>query len=127
MYSLGAIFGIAASLGPCIAGIFTQESTWRWTFWANAPLGFPTIFIIFLLLPNYAREPFSWSLLWRTLPTVDYLGSFLIAAATTTAALAITWGGRSFAWGSPVLICLIIAAVISLGLFVVVELKVSKN
>ena len=57
---------------------------------------------------------------------VDYLGAALLAAGLSALVLALTLGGTSYAWGSPLIIGLGVAAVVLLGVFMVVERRAAE-
>ena len=48
---VGAVFGVAATLGPPLGGFLTATLGWRWTFWINLPLGLAGFFLIGYALP----------------------------------------------------------------------------
>ena len=48
---VGAVFGIAATIGPPLGGFLTDTLGWRWTFWINLPLGLVGLFLIAYALP----------------------------------------------------------------------------
>ncbi|MGH8868789.1 MAG: MDR family MFS transporter [Actinomycetes bacterium] len=91
----GAAFGLASIVGPALAGFFVDVLTWRWIFYVNVPLGALTFVIVarVLTLPRRRREH-----------RLDYLGAALLVAAVSTVLLVLVWGGRQYAWGSPVLL-----------------------
>ena len=113
---MGAVFAVASVAGPLLGGWFTEGPGWRWAFWINLPLGAIAILttVAFLQLPQTNRT---------ARPRVDYLGTALIAVATTAVVLVCTWGGGAYEWGSPQIIGLIMAAIVSASLFAVVESK----
>ena len=39
MGPMGALFCVAAVIGPLLVGFFTDHLTWRWAFWLNVPIG----------------------------------------------------------------------------------------
>lgn len=112
---MGSVFGLASILGPLAGGWFTDGPGWRWGMWLNLPLGVVTIvaIMVFLRLPS-KQQTFR----------VDWLGTITMSIATAALVLFVTWGGRDFAWTSPVILGLIATTVIFAVLFVLVELKV---
>jgi DHA2 family multidrug resistance protein len=75
----GAAFGIVAIativapvLGPTLGGIITDETTWRWVFFINVPVGILAVFLVSILLedPPWVKEKKSRG--------IDYIGLALI-------------------------------------------------
>ncbi|GAB2452483.1 EmrB/QacA subfamily drug resistance transporter [Conyzicola lurida] len=111
---IGAVFAFSAVVGPLLGGLFTDSLTWRWAFWINIPLGIAAIATaaIFIRLPKRAN---------RARPKIDYLGTALIAIATTSLVLVTSWGGTEYEWDSIVIIALIALTVVAAALFVWAE------
>mgnify|MGYP002680303555 CR=1 FL=1 len=74
-----------------------------------------SIAISTVLLPTYCKREF--------LANFDYWGIAFVAAAVCALTLATSWGGVEYAWNSPVIICLIAAAILFAVLFAVAEAK----
>ena len=121
----GSVFGVASVFGPVIGGFFTDHGTvafaghviegWRWVFYVNIPFALAAVAMIMIKMP--ALPP-------RGAGTIDYAGAALIVVGFTAFLLAITWGGRDFAWGSPVIVGLLVGAALSLSAFILVEMRV---
>jgi len=111
---IGAVFAFSAVVGPLLGGLFTDTLTWRWAFWINIPLGIAAIAVaaIFIRLPKRAN---------RAKPRIDYLGTALIAIATTSLVLVTSWGGTEYEWDSILIIGLIALTVVAAALFIWVE------
>ena len=109
---MGSVFAVASVAGPLIGGFFTQQLTWRWVFYINLPIGALALFIVAAALRS--REV-------HVKHTIDYTGAAVMGIGVTALILALTWGGNSYAWGSPVIVGLLVAAVVLLVLFVQVE------
>lgn len=116
---MGAAFAVSSVAGPLLGGWLTEGPGWRWAFWINLPFGVLAMLAVALFLPAPKK-------LAADRPRLDYLGMALIAAATTALVLASTWGGSEYAWGSPLIIGLFVAAAVLAVLFVVVESKAAE-
>jgi len=118
----GAVFGVASIFGPVIGGFFTDHGTvelaghviegWRWVFYVNVPFALAAVAMILIKMP--ALPP-------RGEGRIDFVGAALIVVGFTTLLLAITWGGRDYGWGSPMILGLLASAGASLTAFVFVQ------
>src|SRR5690554_514158 len=115
---MGAVFAVSSVAGPLLGGWFTEGIGWRWTFWINIPLGILALVatVLFLHLPQGSGHK----------PKIDGWGMALLAAATTCIVLVGSWGGKDFAWNSPVIIGLILGTVVSSALFILAEHRAAE-
>lgn len=116
---IGAAFGMSAVLGPLLGGWFTDSIGWRWCFWINVPLGLIALVVAALCLPHRAHPTRSASL-------VDVPGIATLAVATGSFILALSLGGNTYAWNSPVIIALFALAVVAAVAFVLVERRATE-
>ena len=108
----GAVFGVSSIAGPLLGGYFTAHLSWGWIFYINLPLGILAMVVLALTLPSRAE---------RVRHAIDYAGAALLAVALSAVVLIADLGGMTFAWSSPLIVGLTVAAVVaSLG-FVMVE------
>ena len=118
MGPMGALFGIAAVIGPLLGGWFTEGPGWRWAFWINVPIGIGAILIAWfaLRLPSH-KDPNPF----------DYLGAGLIVLATSGIVLLTSWesltSSRGYDWSDGTLIALVVATIVSIAAFILVELR----
>ena len=52
----GAVFGVAAIMGPLLGGWLTDSVSWHWIFYVNLPIGAVVLFIIYRFLPSLHGE-----------------------------------------------------------------------
>src|SRR5690606_25896246 len=124
---LGSMFGLAGVLGPVIGGFFTDLETmhlgpieiagWRWIFYVNLPLSLLALFMILKKMP---------ALLHRHPGKVDLLAAALIVLTFVPLLLALSWGGREYAWSSSRILHLFGLSALGLVAFLIVEAKVSN-
>jgi len=113
----GAVFAVASVAGPVLGG-WLAEVDWRWIFYINLPTGLVALVAVNSVL---RRHP---------IPTrqhkIDYLGAGLLVPAVVCLLLAVTWGGKEYAWSSAVIISLFLAAGILSVVFVWAETRASE-
>lgn len=65
---------VAPVLGPTLGGIITDQSTWRWIFFINIPIGIVAVFLVSILVedPPWEKEK------QKRPRTIDYIGLSLI-------------------------------------------------
>ena len=110
------IFGLASIVGPLIGGYLTDNLSWRWVFYVNLPVGMLALTVLLRSFPNIkpvARERH-----------IDFLGSGLLILGVVPMLLALSWGGNSYAWDSPMIIGLFLFSAVMLVVFGLVESRV---
>jgi EmrB/QacA subfamily drug resistance transporter len=107
------VWGLSSIVGPLMGGFITDQISWRWVFFINLPIGIAAAIIIGIALkePKHDKKP-----------VIDYLGAATLMLAISLLMLALVEGGRSLATlMAPLNLALLIASVVLLVIFVVVE------
>ncbi len=113
----GAVFGVAAILGPLLGGWLTENASWHWIFFINIPIGIAALAVIARLLPTVKRPDASHNF--------DYLGGAVFTVAVSAFLIGLTnkqtndWG--TFAVGGLILIGLALWVV-----FVIIESRAKE-
>src|SRR5215510_11075275 len=87
--------------GPILGGFIAEHLHWSWIFWFNLPLCGLAFFLtnnVLQRLPRHERRH-----------RLDLLGAVLM--------LALTWGGRRYAWASPQILLLLLVSIALWGAF----------
>ncbi len=113
--ALSGAFTLAGVAGPILGGVVSDEIGWRWLFWFNLPVGVLALWFLMRAFPKLDRE--------RRHTHFDVMGSVTFGLFATAALLAVSLGGDSFAWDSPVIIGLFVFAAANLALFVRAEFR----
>ena len=90
---IATVFAGAAVAGPLIGGLLVEHASWRWVFYVNLPVGLLALAGLWRYLPAGTREPQARPL--------DVLGAGLLAVASASALLVLSWAGGTYAWARP--------------------------
>ncbi|MGH4008253.1 MAG: DHA2 family efflux MFS transporter permease subunit [Pseudonocardiaceae bacterium] len=112
LYGLGVVS--APAIGPPLGGYLVEYFDWRLIFFINVPIGILGVLAAVLVLPRFPRQPGR---------RFDVLG-FVTVAGGLFALLLAASEGPDWGWGSYRILGLITFGVLSLALFVVIELEV---
>ena len=110
----GAIAGGGASLGLILGGALTQFLSWRWCLYVNVVLAVVAVAGAVRLLARQPRNPDV---------RIDWPGTVLVAGGL----VAVVYGfseADTAGWGAPATIALLVAGVVLLAAFVLVERRV---
>ncbi|MGH3697588.1 MAG: DHA2 family efflux MFS transporter permease subunit [Pseudonocardiaceae bacterium] len=113
LYGLGVVF--APAVGPTLGGYLVEYVDWRLIFFVNVPIGILGVVAATLVLPAFPG---------RAARQFDMLGFLTIAGGLFALLLAVS-KGESWGWDSYRVLGLITVSVLSLALFVVIELEVT--
>jgi len=106
---IGAVFAASSIGGPVLGGFLTEHIDWSLIFWINLPLGLAALGMTSNVLRRVPYHPRKHRL--------DVIGALLMSTAAVTLLLALSWGGRHFAWLSPQTGALVAASAVLWGLF----------
>ncbi|KAI8384247.1 ATP-NAD kinase-like domain-containing protein [Radiomyces spectabilis] len=109
-----ALLGISWGLGY-VAGALLGKS-WRWL------IGFWFSCVVALVLVFISIERPTTSTHWRQhVARIDFVGIVLWSVGVVCMVLGLSWGGTTYAWDSPIILCLICISVVIMVLFGVWE------
>jgi EmrB/QacA subfamily drug resistance transporter len=115
--ALGAVFGVTTVVGPLLGGFFTDHLSWRWAFWINVPVAVVVFAVAAVAIPALGKS---------TRPVIDYAGIVFVGLGASGLTLATSWGGSTYAWGSPVIIGLFVGSAVAVAAFVWAESRAAE-
>ncbi|KIW38931.1 uncharacterized protein PV06_08752 [Exophiala oligosperma] len=115
------LFGLVAlgtALGPFFGGLIVTNTTWRWVFWLNLPVGgFAFVFLILFLQVKWDKKKTLASKLSR----VDWTGNFVFIGAATSILIALSWAGAVYPWSSYRILVPLIVGFVGMGAFLLLQ------
>lgn len=113
----GGIYGLASVIGPQIGGWIVDSLNWKWVFYINLPVGIIATIILGLGLKGRKNKgPVNF----------DLAGMFTMIVGIVTLLLALSFGGKDYAWDSWQILTLLAVAIVGLVSFVIVETKAKE-
>lgn len=82
---------------------------------------------VFLVLLIFLKVKTPHTPVWEGLKAIDWSGSILIVSGTLMVLLGLDFGGATYPWASPTVICLIVFGALVVSFFILNEWKVAKN
>ncbi|MBI5576938.1 MAG: DHA2 family efflux MFS transporter permease subunit [Deltaproteobacteria bacterium] len=120
-----AIFGIGIMFGPIVGpvmgGYITDTMSWRWIFYVNIPIGLLAVFMVSLFIhdPHYVKRTEK--------AKVDVWGIALLTLGIGALQVILDKGQREDWLQSDFILVLAAVSVLSLALFVIVELYYAEH
>jgi EmrB/QacA subfamily drug resistance transporter len=112
----GATTGFAVAVGPLVGGVLTEGIGWEWIFFVNVPIGIVTAAITLAKVPESERDPSA---------RIDWAGLVTFTGALFCLVFALIRGNDE-GWGSALIVGLLLASVVLLVVFVVIERRTSQ-
>src|SRR5215831_14754246 len=110
----GAIAGAGGAVGLLLGGFLTEYLSWRWCLYVNVILGAVAVVGAIRLLAAYPRDPDV---------RIDWPGTVLVAAGLVAFVYGLSEADTA-GWGAPATLALLVAGVVLLAAFVLVEMRV---
>ncbi|KAK6955965.1 hypothetical protein Daesc_003612 [Daldinia eschscholtzii] len=113
-----AIYGIGTTIGPFLGGVIVENTSWRWVFYINLPIGGVAFTLLFLFLRvKWDRSTSAY----EKIRQIDYIGNGILIASTVSILIALTWADVLFPWKSWHILVPLLIGFGGLVLFVIFE------
>ena len=113
---VGVALLLAPALGPTIGGYLVEFVGWKWIFTINIPIGIIGVVLAFFFLPEFDKIKVK---------KLDVGGAATVIIMLFSLLLALSKGG-DWGWTSKKIILLLTLSLVSLGLFLYLELKLTN-
>ncbi len=108
---------LAPALGPTLGGYLVTYANWQSIFFINLPIGIIAIILASIYLHNSQPE---------TSKRFDFPGFFLAALGLGTVLYALS-DASTDGWGSPIVLSFLAIGIISLAIFIILELSIIRH
>ncbi|CZS77003.1 unnamed protein product [Fusarium graminearum] len=104
------VMTVGFAIGPFLGGVIVENTTWRWVFYLNLPLGGIAIIVTYFFLNlQYDRTQSTMEKLKR----IDYIGNAIL--------IALTWAGPVHPWSDARILLPLILGILGLVGFIIYE------
>jgi EmrB/QacA subfamily drug resistance transporter len=86
----GSVFALASIVGPALGGWITENTSWRWVFYVNVPVGLVALAVLIFLMPSLYTPGKK--------ARIDYIGAALLILGTAPILLGLSLAGSQFGW-----------------------------
>ncbi|MHB8158680.1 MAG: MDR family MFS transporter, partial [Desulfocucumaceae bacterium] len=115
--AFGGIFGLASVIGPQVGGWVVDSLNWHWVFYINLPVGVAALALISLGLKSHrVTGPVR----------IDFGGMVTMIGFVVYSLLALTLGGKNYAWTSWQIVGLSGLSLICLAAFTLIESRAKE-
>ncbi|ESZ92109.1 hypothetical protein SBOR_7488 [Sclerotinia borealis F-4128] len=114
--AVGLMFGVGATVGPLLGGVFTDLVTWRWCFYFNLPVGGATILAMILFFNPKNNMNTRRSFGSRVLE-LDIIGNILLLGACVMLFIALQYTEVGDAWSNSKVIGLLVGFGVTVVVF----------
>ncbi|KAG9243483.1 DNA repair protein RAD50 [Calycina marina] len=123
---VGLMFGVGATVGPLLGGVFTDEVTWRWCFYFNLPVGVVTVVSMVIFFHPKELPVAAEKSIWIRIAELDVVGNVILLGAFLMLFLALSYAELS-SWGEPLVTGLLVGAGVTFVLFCVWQWRKGDN
>jgi EmrB/QacA subfamily drug resistance transporter len=106
---ISSVFALSSVGGPVLGGVLTEELNWSLIFWINLPLGLAALGMTSKALKLVPYRPRK--------VRIDAIGALIMVCAAILLLLALSWGGRDYAWTSVRIVSLLAASALLWAIF----------
>ena len=114
----GGVWGLSAIVGPTLGGWITQNTSWRWVFYVNLPVGLAAMLVLIFLMPSLRSTGKQVS--------IDYIGAALLILGTVPLLLGFSWAGSQYDWLSPQILGLFAVSLVASTAFIIYEARLER-
>src|SRR6266704_794578 len=114
----GGVWGLSAIIGPTLGGRITQNTSWRWVFYVNLPVGLAAMLVLIFLMPSLRSTGKQVS--------IDYIGAALLILGTVPLLLGFSWAGSQYDWLSPQILGLFAVSLVASTAFIIYEARLER-
>jgi MFS family permease len=109
--------GFFSLIGPTMGGFFVDNLSWRWLYWMSMPLLIVCLITVPIGVPSIRSAVKA---------KIDVLGIILVAIASSTAIIGLSFAGDRYPWGSMQVVGLLGISLVSWILFFKAESSIQE-
>ncbi|KAG7863869.1 hypothetical protein KL919_001184 [Ogataea angusta] len=119
---LGSCVGLGNALGPFVASGFASSVSWHGNFYFLCPL----TAVIAVVSAVFVPSPPDFQIKWSNFKNIDYYGFFTSSIGIILFLVAISGGGNTYEWDSPLVISLLTIGGVFFLIFLFTQWKISR-